>query len=250
MTHPYFFRQNKLIKNSNFATRMLPQYVKDHLQQEGIENVLRTYDKTTRTCYEKADLLREAFPQEGWSDDRIVKAIYALVDEKPYLFVTPELKLRNGSKKRNISGRSRRSRRILRKHGKLVEPGIIDDQLVLRLFEKSNLSASNYTPLVSPKHTYQELREEWIPEWMEYGTCTPFPKEQDFSKLRGYPGIQAVFINDVPALDDKVVDISVGGRGEEARKTSLQLPYGEIFAILKQQFPEKVYKTTFWRKSK
>jgi len=228
---------------------MILQYVSDHLKRQGIESTVLTYEKVTRTCYEKADLLRAVDPRGDWRDNRIIKAIYALVDDQPYLFITPELKPRDGTKKRNISGRSNRYRRILHKYGKLTKPGVIDDQLVRRAFQEAGLSAQDYSPLIRPKHTYQELQEEWIPKWMEHGTCTPFPKVEDFQTLKDYGGLKRVFINDIPSLDEKMVDVSVGGGGEKAKRTSLQLPYETIYAILKENFPSHVHKLPFWEKS-
>ena len=41
------------------------------------------------------------------------------------------------------------------------------------------------------------------------------------------------------------VDISVGGEGEEARRTSMVLPYGAIFEILSCNVPGKIHKVKF-----
>ena len=63
-------------------------------------------------------------------------------------------------------------------------------------------------------------------------------------------GVKAIFIHEDQSLDDKLVDVSIGGKGNNAQKLSVQLPYAGIYKILKMQYPEKVYKADFWNYEK
>jgi hypothetical protein len=77
----------------------------------------------------------------------------------------------------------------------------------------------------------------WIPPSMERGTCTPFPPEKEMQKI-----IDNLFVLNMPSLEGVLVDISVGGHGEQAHKTSMHLPYEGIYTILRERFNGKVHK--------
>ena len=71
----------------------------------------------------------------------------------------------------------------------------------------------------------------FMPSGMSKGTCTPFPKE---SVLQSE--ISHLIILDKPALDDMIVDISVGDEFPEPFKVSMHLPYRGIYEILSNRF--------------
>jgi prolyl-tRNA editing enzyme YbaK/EbsC (Cys-tRNA(Pro) deacylase) len=75
------------------------------------------------------------------------------------------------------------------------------------------------------------------PSGMEYGTCSPFPLESSMEDE-----ITRIIIIDHPSIDDKLVDISVGGSGEEAFKTSMHIPYKAVYDILYSKFGDKIVK--------
>lgn len=74
------------------------------------------------------------------------------------------------------------------------------------------------------------------PVGMEHGTCSPFPYEGSMEME-----ISDLVIVDHPSIDDTLVDISVGGTGEEAHKTSMHLPYGGIHTILRERFGDRIH---------
>ncbi|MBI2669104.1 hypothetical protein HYX14_04650 [Candidatus Woesearchaeota archaeon] len=76
----------------------------------------------------------------------------------------------------------------------------------------------------------------YIPSEMERGTCTPFASGSEMDS------IQKIFVHDYPALDDRLVDISIGGKGEARHRLSLHLPYRAIYDILCAEYPEKIVK--------
>jgi hypothetical protein len=64
---------------------------------------------------------------------------------------------------------------------------------------------------------------------MQYGTCTPFAKPS----LVGIDSkIHALLVVDRPSLDEKIVDVSIGGTDEMSLSRSFQLPYGKIYPFL------------------
>jgi hypothetical protein len=83
----------------------------------------------------------------------------------------------------------------------------------------------------------KKFKNSYCPNGMEYGTCTPFILEDSFEK-----GLERIFIYDYPELNNKLVDISIGGEGEEAHKISLHLKYEDIYKILKYQFGDRIEK--------
>lgn len=151
-------------------------------------------------------------------------------------------------RKKPHNGGSRRKRRSLNRLGKTF--GLLNESVVQRLLTSVGFEHHDYRPFFAPRlyptflddkvlytvpDGYEAVydKNESIPASMESGTCTPFLcwKEMYSNRLeRGkindvYGGVQALFIHDEPSLNDKLVDISVGGRGEEAHKVSLHLVY-------------------------
>ncbi|HLC98114.1 MAG TPA: hypothetical protein VJC21_05020 [Candidatus Nanoarchaeia archaeon] len=238
-----------------------------------IRSDLRAYrhSGTTNTCHEKAALLQQTLPEEHWSPNRVIKALYGVVGSEPYVFVLPELRMEgHAPKKKPHNGGSLRKRRTLNRWGKSF--GIVNESVVEKLFTEAGLQSQDYRPFFAPRvprmrsdnsvievipEGYEAVydKNECIPSSMESGTCTPFvsfaeiysnPLER--GKINdNYGGIRAVFIHDEPSLDDKLVDISVGGRGAEAHKTSLHLPYKAIYEILVETYgKKKVFRMAFW----
>ncbi len=74
-----------------------------------------------------------------------------------------------------------------------------------------------------------------LPTGMERGTCTPLVYGCDVSTP-----VKHILFHDEPALDDTVVDISLGGRGELAQRTSAQLRYGDLYSLLVEKFGQGV----------
>lgn len=218
----------------------IPQYVNQIALEQGIPITTVYLTKSTDTCNEKAALLREMRPEEGWKGERVIKAVYGLVDWDPVLFIMPELRQRIMGQRRTISGG------VLRKRRKRLRPGRLDSKVVQDVFAYAGLEYVDPRPFIGL---------ECIPASMERGTCTPFISETEMKRLNDfhYRPIKGIFIHDKPNLDGNqlnldnlVVDISIGGKGEEAHKTSLHLSYGAIYQILRTQFGEKVHKIPFW----
>ena len=76
---------------------------------------------------------------------------------------------------------------------------------------------------------------------MERGTCSPFPRHETLLK-----GIYRIFIHDHPVIDDKLVDISVGGKGEEAHKVAMHIKYKDIYTILESKIGDRVQIVDFF----
>lgn len=74
-----------------------------------------------------------------------------------------------------------------------------------------------------------------VPKGMRHGTCTPFPLES----LVGNEIRKIAFCSYDP-VEDKVVDISLGGCDENAMKLSMHIAYGDIYRILKHKFGDRV----------
>ena len=110
----------------------------------------------------------------------------------------------------------------------VVSPGSaridIEEVISGALPDVSRKQARNYVP-------------NFIPSGMMKGTCTPFPYETCM-----FFEINRLIVCDCPSIDDKVVDISVGGCDDDALKTSMHLPYGAIYSILSEKFEDQVFK--------
>ncbi len=158
----------------------------------------------TDTCYEKSRLLKETHSND-WTPDRIVKAVYGMVNWELYGFVFPEL------------------------------DRTLQLTVVQNIFSKLELE-----PLYSKNDIH--FGQDYIPAGMDKGTCTPFASAEEMKYLSG------IIIHDLPSLDDQLVDISIGGKGEEAHKRSLHLPYKAIFNILQAEYDrKKIMKVDFFR---
>ena len=191
------------------------------------------HDEATKTCFEKLNLLRKEFPEQPVTKDCVVKALYVVVGSewKPYLFVLPELGY-NVKMRKNISGGSRRKNRKLSKVGKLT------NEVVQSIFKRVGIKNE-----VLPEDPY--IGEDAIPEDMQYGTCTPFISEKEAKNISYFGELEAIFIHDNKDRT-RVVDVSVGGKGELAERTSLHLPYFLIFDILRKKYEEKVHLVDFF----
>lgn len=145
----------------------------------------------------------------GWEDAaRVVKAVFFYKGEDLYGFIFPEL-------------------------GTEEDPRYIERKETLpKVLGVSRKQAKSF-------------HNSYCPDGMEYGTCTPFVLEDSFEHDKDKK-IKRLFVHDIPSLDSEVVDISIGGEGEEAHKTSLHLQYGSIYDILKHQFGEKVEKVNLF----
>ena len=97
-----------------------------------IRSDLRAYrhSGTTNTCHEKAALLQQTLPEEHWSPNRVIKALYGVVGSEPYVFVLPELRMEgHAPKKKPHNGGSLRKRRTLNRWGKSF--GIVNERFHL-----------------------------------------------------------------------------------------------------------------------
>lgn len=177
---------------------MIPDYIERFLGELGIEGKIQYHSKATKTCVEKARML-------SWPTERIIKAVYGLVNWQFYGFIFPEFCYK------------------------------LDLGTLQHVFEQVSLSPPESTLDFS-------FSRRDIPSQMESGTCSPFITKEDMDYLK------AIFVCDVPSLEHEIVDVSLGGHGEEARRTSLHLPYGGIYNILRHQFKDKVHKVLFWER--
>lgn len=136
----------------------------------------------------------------GWPARRIVKAVFLHDEDKMYGFVFPEL----GTDK----------------------PVYLSSKEVLpRILDITRSQAKSY-------------RNGICPSGMEFGTCTPFVPERELETPDAR--LKQIFIHHLPSLEAELVDISIGGFGPEAHKTSVHLPYGAIHDILRYRFREKI----------
>jgi hypothetical protein len=185
------------------------EYVNRIAADLGLELKPKLHTRATDTCDEKAELLRQTYPDEGWVPERVVKAIYIPISmngngTKFFGFVYPELQRR--LHRRDV-------RRLLDENGitRYGEGGIPIP------------STTNITKGMSGKGMF--------PKGMELGTCSPFPLESSMLEEIG-----AILVHDMKYDGDPFVDISVGGYDEEAHKASLHLPYSGIYSILSKRF--------------
>ena len=80
------------------------------------------------------------------------------------------------------------------------------------------------------------INPEKTPEGMTWGTCTPFPLVSSVKRE-----ISDIIIIDHPPINDKLVDISIGGTEKEMFETSMHLPYRTIYDILTRQFGDMIH---------
>ena len=71
------------------------------------------------------------------------------------------------------------------------------------------------------------------PLGMERGTCTPFPRSD--------ASVDGFIVHRESYLQTRLVDVSIGGAGEQAHRTSLWLPYEIIEDVLYERFPGNVF---------
>ncbi|MBD3164774.1 hypothetical protein GF323_06250 [Candidatus Woesearchaeota archaeon] len=139
----------------------------------------------------------------GWDAEQVVKAVFFYRGEEMYGFVFPEL----GSKDKPLY-----------------------------------LPAKEIIPRVLgiSKNQAKKFNNSYCPEGMEYGTCTPFVLQQSFSAEERR--LIRMLVHDRTSLDNKIVDISIGGAGDTAHRTSVHLPYRGIYDILHHTFGDKIRK--------
>jgi len=144
----------------------------------------------------------------GWSPERVVKAIFFSREPNVYGFVFPEL-------------------------GKDSPIRVNTKEILPEILGISNKQAKDF-------------KNSYCPYGMEFGTCTPFVLEDSFERASMGRLLRRIFIHEIP--DDFLADISIGGIGEEARKTSLHLDYSGIYAILYDKFGDKVKRLNIFKK--
>ena len=182
-------------------------YLTPYMEGPNPALVLREHGTVTNNCFQKLDVLREA-TGKVWKPHQVVKALYFFrpSDESYVCFITPEL----GSSSPRFGE---------------LKPHIAD------LLGVSKTQAAKY-----------RIREEYpFPRGMEHGTCPPFPDDDLVSvPVRGF------IINDYEKSRGKVVDISIGGHGNLAHRTSAHLEFGLIEKILREEFGDDfVRRVTF-----
>jgi hypothetical protein len=194
------FNFNKMDTARKYATQFEfspgQRYVNKIAQDLGIEFELLYHSQATNSCREKLGLLQELFPQSGWKLGRVVKTIFASIDDTVAGFVLP---------------------------GNVLS---LDQSEVRKAYEQAGLQHAGY--LISVENGV-------IPAGMESGTCTPFVDELAMQ------GVDYLFIQIDHSLDGKQVDISLGGVGEEAHRTSMLIDSYGIYEILNKKFPGKVF---------
>lgn len=86
----------------------------------------------------------------------------------------------------------------------------------------------------------RRFRMDMCPEGMMRGTCTPFVFSRSFSDASSETRLEGIFVQKDEELDEKIVDISIGGIDDDARKISVHLPYAEMYKILHDQFGSRI----------
>jgi hypothetical protein len=77
-----------------------------------------------------------------------------------------------------------------------------------------------------------------LPYSMEQGTCTPFVHDWDISQAAGR--VQHIYFHQKPEFAQMLADFSIGGRGFEAQRYSLWIPYSDAYALLRRTFGDMV----------
>jgi hypothetical protein len=77
-----------------------------------------------------------------------------------------------------------------------------------------------------------------LPEYMEQGTCTPFVPDWEMSCAAGM--VQHFYIHYAPKFKGMLADFSIGGKGPEAQRRSLWIPYDDAISLLQKEFGELV----------
>lgn len=147
----------------------------------------------------------------GWNPERVIKAVLLSKEQDDFFygFVFPEL-------------------------GTREEPQHIVKKEVLPEL------------LGITKSEAKKFRNFYPPAKIEFGTSTPFlPEELFLEEGVRRKFIKKLFVHGRPSLDDQLVDISIGGFGEQAHKISLHLKYKDVYEILHYKFGEKIEKRSF-----
>lgn len=97
---------------------------------------------------------------------------------------------------------------------------------------------------MSKKESKRYTTNGYVPSEMERGTCTPFPCESAVGEGKD---ISHILIVSHDPIDRKLVDISVGGKGEDAHRASLHIPYFGIYAVLTEKFGDGVVRKVAYR---
>lgn len=94
-------------------------------------------------------------------------------------------------------------------------------------------------PIKTHRHLGKQLPPaKPLPDYMEWGTCTPFIPDWDVSRAGGR--VQRIFVHYSPRHDRTIVDMSIGGSGPDAHRRSLWMPYGDVVKLLVKQFGTQV----------
>ena len=176
-------------------------YVVEAKEKYGFDIRAFRHKKATDTCWQKLDVLCEEFPDEDWTVDRIVKMVFFSTGGKLYGVTFPEL-------------------------GTRENPERFSDRDLWAILSNSK---KNVPRIYNSVHPYG----------MERGTCTPLVPDYVFESGNYPMRVGKIFIHDAPWLEDKIVDISIGGYGDDAHKTSVHLPYYGIYDILVGKFGEE-----------
>jgi len=175
-------------------------YVAELSEKLGIEIRAYKHEIATDTCFEKANLLK-------WPAERVIKTVLLSKEKDNYFygFVFPELGTREEPKY------------LIKKE---ILPGLLG----------------------ITKSDAKQFRNYYPPGKIEFGTSTPFLPEELFEEVesKGKKTLAKIFIHDYPKINSELVDISLGGSGEDAHKTSLHLNYENIYSILHNKFGNKI----------
>lgn len=82
------------------------------------------------------------------------------------------------------------------------------------------------------------VNKENTPTGMSWGTCTPFALSSTIGEDKE---IGDLIFYDYPKINNKIVDISIGGNGKEMHQVSMHLPYKAIYDILAEQFKDSIH---------
>jgi hypothetical protein len=176
-------------------------YVFDIARELGIEPRILHHSRATNTCEDKLELLQENPSFLDWTLDRIIKTVYFHNSSHPYIGV------------------------IIPAFPPELKRSVKAKDIFPKALGFSRSKAERYWPATTH-----------VPKGMEFGNCSPFP----LSSSMGKEISDLIFVYH-PPISDKLVDISIGGSGEESHKASMHIPYIAIYEILKRQFGERVH---------
>jgi len=178
------------------------EYLLDYLRTASGPVGIYEHSRATKTCKEKIDLLSKE-TLLSWSLPQAIRAVYFKDGKFLNVFVTPE-------------------------YGRTITTVIC---------------AGKSLGTAKSEATEQEKKDKkatpvLLPEYMEQGTCTPFVYDWDVATAAGR--VQKFFIHHAPDLETTLADFSIGGKGPEAQRRSLWMPYGAMVALMKQAFSDMV----------